>query len=1250
MASFDYGTSPQYGSTIVADQSPVNGNFPNGVSAALRGLKPGTLYHFRARGVNVAGVAKGADMTFTTPVNETALSALALGGATFTPAFNSATLSYTAVVPPSKTSITVTPTARDAKATVRVNGSVVAAGVASAPLTLVAGDNSIPVVVTAQDGVTSRTYTLHVIQATAPSATTAAATSLTATGATLTGTATSNAAETAAAFEYGTSTMYGSTAAATPAPVNGTSVPVRAVVTGLKPATLYHFRTKATSAAGVAHGSDLTFTTQSDVATLSALAVSGGTLSPSFSSVVNAYTVHVPAATAAVTVQPATSSATATVRVNGSAVAAGASSPAITLVPGPNFIPIVVTAEDGKKLTYGLTVVQAEAPTVVTGVVTNPAATGAMLHGSVNANGSDTTVTFNYGTSASYGSTAAVSAPVTGAAATPVVATLTKLTPGTTYHYQIKGVNAGGPSTGADAMFTTPSNVATLSGLVLSSGSLSPAFTGATLNYTASVDNATATVTLTPTVTNGHATVYVNGVQVVSGQASGALALSAGPNVLAVRVTAEDGTPMTYNVTVTRPGLAATITSVPATGIGSSTASVGGTAVAHNTSTALSFEYGTTMTYGHSFAASPATANGTTSTSFNAVLTGLQPGTLYHFRAKGVNITGSSHGEDLTFTTLNDTAALTGLKPGTGTLSPAFNSGGTAYSLTVPNATSSITFTPTVSAQSQATVRINGQPVASGSPSAALPLALGSNVITVAVTAEDGVSQVVYSVQVTRSTPPPVVVTLGATVAGATSATLNATVNASGADAAVSFDYGLTSAYGSSIAAVPTPVTGATVTPVSAQLTGLLPGMTYYCRVSASNAGGVSSGLNVLFTTPNDVATLSNLVLSTGALDQDFAPTSTAYSQTAPMGATTVTVTPTVTAGSHATVQVNGVAVTSGQASGALPLAVGANSITLLVTAEDGVTTTTYTVDVTVPALAGAAAQFATAAFHPAPMATPIKAQLTGPTANGGSLTGAAAQFTWNAGRGVSEYRLSVGSSVDGAELYDASEGQTLARTVTLPTDGSEIYVTLSSMIDGAWQANRYVFTAADTTPKAVLTAPAGQSVLTTGSVVFTWDALAGADRYALSIGSTAATAELYDADEGAALSQSVTLPTDGRELFVSLKTHLDGQWLISRSTLTAAGQGAPVAGTITGPATDQALPGGTVTFTWSVGVGVSEFLLSAGSRTGASDLYSASQGLAQSATIPLPVDGGPVYVTLSSLINGEWRTSEYLYEAALPP
>src|SRR5690606_34014361 len=48
----------------------------------------------------------------------------------------------------------------------------------------------------------------------------------------------------------------------------------------------------------------------------------------------------------------------------------------------------------------------------------------------------------------------------------------------------------------------------------------------------------------------------------------------------------------------------------------------------------------------------------------------------------------------------------------------------------------------------------------------------------------------------------------------------------------------------------------------------------------------------------------------------------------------------------NATITVNGTAVTSGNASGAIALNVGSNTITTVVTAQDGTTTKTYTVTV----------------------------------------------------------------------------------------------------------------------------------------------------------------------------------------------------------------------------------------------------------------------------------------------------------------
>jgi len=92
------------------------------------------------------------------------LSAMTISSGTLTPAFNSATIAYTATVPNAVTSITVTPTRADANATieVQVNGdgyTTVTSGSASDALALNVGSNTINVKVTAEDGTTIKTYT-----------------------------------------------------------------------------------------------------------------------------------------------------------------------------------------------------------------------------------------------------------------------------------------------------------------------------------------------------------------------------------------------------------------------------------------------------------------------------------------------------------------------------------------------------------------------------------------------------------------------------------------------------------------------------------------------------------------------------------------------------------------------------------------------------------------------------------------------------------------------------------------------------------------------------------------------------------------------------------------------------------------------------------------------------------------------------------------------------------------------------------
>src|SRR5688572_11172760 len=85
---------------------------------------------------------------------------------------------------------------------------------------------------------------------------------------------------------------------------------------------------------------------------------------------------------------------------------------------------------------------------------------------------------------------------------------------------------------GDDASPTSPtsssstSTDAALTGLALSTGSISPSFSAANTAYTASVENAVASATITAMSTSSTATIKVNGTTVATGVPSSAVALS----------------------------------------------------------------------------------------------------------------------------------------------------------------------------------------------------------------------------------------------------------------------------------------------------------------------------------------------------------------------------------------------------------------------------------------------------------------------------------------------------------------------------------------------------------------------------------------------------------------------------------------------------------------------------------------------------------------------------------------------------
>ena len=314
--------------------------------------------------------------------------------------------------------------------------------------------------------------------ASAPTAITGPVSAVAPTTATVAGTVNPNGAATTWYFEYGTSTSYGSKTASTNAGSGTANTNVSSGLTGLKPATTYHYRLVATNSSGTTHGSDGIFSTSaSPVATTgTAEAVTAtsatltGTVDPN--SRATTWYFQYGTSTSYGSKTPAKSAGAGTAPVAVSAPVSG-------LARGKTYhFRLVATSDAGTSRGADHTFSTAGAPTAVTGSTTSITLTTAKLTGSVNPNGLATTWYFEYGTTTSYGTKTAVKSAGSETKATNVSAPLSGLKAATTYHYRLIATNSGGTNAGADRAFSTAGPPVARTGAAQEIGPASAKLTG----------------------------------------------------------------------------------------------------------------------------------------------------------------------------------------------------------------------------------------------------------------------------------------------------------------------------------------------------------------------------------------------------------------------------------------------------------------------------------------------------------------------------------------------------------------------------------------------------------------------------------------------------------------------------------------------------------------------------------------------------------------------------------------------------
>jgi hypothetical protein len=296
-------------------------------------------------------------------------------------------------------------------------------------------------------------------------------------------------------------------------------------------------------------------------------------------------------------------------------------------------------------------------PAVQTGQATSLDPAGnATLNGSVAPEGATVeTCSFQYGTSVSYGSVVACAqaTPLTGTSTLPVSAGVTGLLPNHTYHYRLSTTDEHGTINGSDHTFiilvspTVEDQLPTVSSIARASatltGTVNPeqAETSYHFEYgtTESYENSA------PGGHTGNGAVDIE----VSRQLNELL-----PNTIYhYRLVASNlagttfGADHTFTTGAPTPPAAVTGGS---SGVAQNAATIIGAVNTNGLPTSYGFEIGTSTDYGPRTGLGAVGAGGS-EIPVSLSLTGLLPGTTYHYRITATNIDGTSYGADQTFTT-----------------------------------------------------------------------------------------------------------------------------------------------------------------------------------------------------------------------------------------------------------------------------------------------------------------------------------------------------------------------------------------------------------------------------------------------------------------------------------------------------------------------------------------------------------------------------------------------------------------------
>ncbi|MES2063738.1 MAG: cadherin-like beta sandwich domain-containing protein [Bacteroidota bacterium] len=899
------------------------------------------------------------------PFADVTLASLSVNAGTLTPAFVPATRSYTVSVPNNITSIGVTPVATVGTATIQIGATQISASNPTVTVNLSEGPpNRIRVVVTAADGVTTQTYTINVTRE-APVLSNIASVS----NFTLDPVSSLVSTTGAAGVNYVTSVSAGMSSISLKTTAQQADATIRVngnvVTSGVfsdpialnAGPTVINISITAQDGVTVKTYSITVNRTGSNNALASFNLDPASTLLTTTGSASVNYVTSVSASVSSISLKTIAQQADAVIRVNGNVVTSGVLSDPIALNAGPTVINISITAQDGVTVkTYSITVNRTGSNNaLVSGFSLDPGSSFFSTTGSASV---------NYVTSVSAG-VSSISLKTTAQQADAVIRVNGNVVASGVFSGPIALNN--GPTvinisiTAQDGVTVKTYSITvnrTGSNNALANFSLDPvsslfSTTGsASVNYIASVSAGVSSISLKTTAQQADAEIRVNGNIVTNGVFSGPIALNSGATVINISITAQDGvTVKTYSITINRTG--SNIASVsnftldPASTLLTTTGDAGVNYVTSVSAGVSSVSLKTTAQQAD--ATIRVNGNVVTSAVFSDPIALNSGPTVIN-----ISITAQDGVTVKTYSiTINRTGSNIALVSGfildpASTLLTTTGSASVNYVASVSAGVSSVSL-KTIAQQADAVIRVNDNVVTNGVFSDPIALNSGPTVINISITAQDGVTVKTYSITVNRTGSNNALANFSLDpVSSLLSTTGSASVNyvtsvspgvssislktiAQQADAVIRVNGNVVT---NGVFSDPIVLNaGPTVINISITAQDGVTVKTYSITVNRTGSNNASASLAF-----NPKITLTS---TTGVGNVNYMAT---VSETQ----SSIRVIPTVYYG--ATVTINGAPVTGGTASDPISLIAGQSTmINVFITAEDGITTRTYTVNVSRP-------------------------------------------------------------------------------------------------------------------------------------------------------------------------------------------------------------------------------------------------------------------------------------------------------------